>query len=127
MSRQVSPSADKMYGIERVTRLWGVSRATVYRHRRPSDVERRRPGPTGPMSDDALVEAIRKLLTDSPFHGEGHRKLWARLRFAGIRTSHRRFLRLTREHGLLAHQRTGRPHGPKARDGMITTDRVDLM
>jgi len=36
------------------------------------------------MSDEALVEAIRKLLRDSPFHGEGHRKLWARLRFAGI-------------------------------------------
>jgi transposase InsO family protein len=79
------------------------------------------------MADEALVEAIRKLLTDSPFHGEGHRKLWARLRFAGIRTSRRRVLRLTREHGLLAHQRAGRPHGPKAHDGTITTARVDAM
>ena len=32
-----------------------------------------------------------------------------------------------REHGLLAHQRGGAPHGPKAHDGRITTDRVDLM
>ena len=32
-----------------------------------------------------------------------------------------------REHGLLAHQRTGRPHGPRAHDGTITTERVDLM
>jgi transposase InsO family protein len=127
MSRLVSPSTGKAYGIERVARLWRVARATVYRHRRPADGRRRRPGPVGAMADVALVEAIRKLLTDSPFHGEGHRKLWARLRFAGIRTSRRRVLRLTREHGLLAHQRVGRRHGPKAHDGTITTDRVDVM
>src|SRR4051794_2065363 len=113
MSRQVSPSTDRVYGLQRVTRLWGVSRATVYPHRRPDQGERRRPGPVGAMSDEALVEAIRKLLRDSPFHGEGHRKLWARLRFAGIRTSRRRVLRLTREHGLLAHRRGGGAHGPQ--------------
>ena len=128
MSRQASPSTDKVYGVERVTRLWGVSRATVYRHRHgPGESAPKRPGPLGAMSDDGLVQEIRKLLTASPFHGEGHRKLWARLRFAGIRTSRRRVLRLTREHGLLAHQRPGRPHGPKAHDGRITTAQVDLM
>jgi len=89
MSRQVSPSTSKVYGVERVTHLWGVSRATVYRHRRPDRGERRRPGPVGAMPDAALVGEIRKLLEDSPFHGEGHRKLWARLRFPGIRTSRR--------------------------------------
>ena len=77
--------------------------------------------------DEALVGEIRKLLRDSPFHGEGHRKLWARLRFGGIRTSRRRVLRLTREHGLLAPQRAGRPRGPRTHDGTITTERVDLM
>jgi transposase InsO family protein len=126
MSRRVSPSTGKVYGLQRVARLWGLSRATVYRHRRPADGERRRPGPLGAMSDEALVGEIRKLLRDSPFHGEGHRKLWARLRFAGVRTSRRRVLRLAREHGLLAHQRPGCRHGPKAHDGTITTDRVDL-
>src|SRR4051812_992799 len=79
------------------------------------------------MADGALVAAIRRLLTGSPFHGEGHRKLWARLRFAGIRTSRRRVLRLMREHGLLARQRAGRPHGSRAHDGRITTERVDVM
>ena len=128
MSRQVSPSTAQVYGLLRVTRLWGVSRATLYRHRRPTKVvERKRPGPLGAMADEDLVVAIRQLLTDSPFHGEGHRKLWARLRFAGIRTSRRRVLRLMRTHGLLAHQRAGRPRGPKAHDGTITTDRVDTM
>ena len=48
------------------------------------------------MSDKDLVAEIRQLLQDSPFHGEGYRKLWARLRFAGIRTSRRRVLRLMR-------------------------------
>jgi hypothetical protein len=34
MSRQVSPSTNKVYGLLRVTGIWGVSRATLYRHRR---------------------------------------------------------------------------------------------
>jgi transposase InsO family protein len=128
MSRKVSPSANRPYGVQRVTRVWGTSRATLYRHRR-GDVtgSGRRPGPCGPMPDAALVEAIRALLAGSPFHGEGYRKIWARLRFAGIRTSKRRVLRLMREHGLLAPGRVGRPHGPKAHDGTIRTERVDVM
>jgi putative transposase len=128
MSRERSPSTDRVYGITRVTRVWATSRATVYRHRRP-DVSRprQRPGPLGPMADDALVEAIRELLAASPFHGEGYRKLWARLRFAGIRTSKRRVLRLTREHALQAPGRVGRPHGPRAHDGTIRTEQVDQM
>jgi putative transposase len=128
MSRQVSPSTDQVYGLQRVTRLWGISRATLYRHRRPTKVvERKRPGPCGARSDEDLVAAIRQLLQDSPFHGEGYRKLWARLRFAGIRTSRRRVLRLMQAHDLLAPQRAGRPHGSKAHDGTITTERVDVM
>ena len=79
------------------------------------------------MLDEALVEAIRELLAASPFHGEGHRKIWARLRFAGVRTSKRRVLRLMRAHDLLAPNRVGRPHGPKAHDGTIRTERVDEM
>jgi transposase InsO family protein len=128
MSRQVSPSTNRPYGVLQVTRLWGASRATVYRHRRcAAPRPRRRPGPVGPLPDEALLEAIRELLAASPFHGEGYRKIWARLRFAGIRTSKRRVLRLTREHDLLAPGRVGRPRGPKAHDGTIRTEQVDVM
>ena len=128
MSRQVSPSTDRVYGLQRVTRIWGVARATIYRHRHRADaVQRRKPGPQGALSDEDLAGEIRQLLQASPFHGEGYRKLWARLRFHGIRTSRRRVLRLMREHGLLAHPRAGRPRGPRAHDGTITTERVDLM
>ena len=126
MSRERSPSVGRIYGVALVSRLWRVARATVYRHRRPA-TERRCSGPVGPMPDDELVAAIRSLLAGGPFRGEGYRKIWARLRFAGIRTSKRRVLRLTREHGLQAPGRVGRPHGPKAHDGTIRTERVDEM
>jgi putative transposase len=128
MSRAVSPSTDRPYGVLRVTRLWGVSRATVYRYRRPVEaIARARPGPPGALPDDALATEIRALLAAGPFHGEGYRKVWARLRFKGIRTSRRRVLRLMREHGLLAPGRVGRPRGPQAHDGTIRTERVDEM
>ena len=89
MSRMLSPTTNRSCGVALVGRLWRVARATVYRHRRPA-AERRRSGPVGPMPDDELVDAIRDLLARGPFHGEGYRKIWARLRFAGIRTSKRR-------------------------------------
>ena len=128
MSREVSPSTRRPHGVLRVTRIWGTSRATLYRHRScDQSGPRRRPGPLGPMPDQALVEAIRELLAESPFHGEGYRKVWARLRFAGIRTAKRRVLRLMRAHDLLAPGRVGRRHGPKAHDGTIRTERVDEM
>jgi hypothetical protein len=101
MSRALSPSTNRSYGVAMVSRLWRTARATVYRQRSPA-TEHRRPGPLGPMPDDELVAAIRDLLAQGPFHGEGYRKIWARLRFAGIRTSRRRVLRLTRKHGLQA-------------------------
>ena len=111
-----------------MTRVWGTSRATVYRHRRcDAPRPRRRPGPVGPLPDEALVEALRALLAAGPFHGEGYRKVWARLRFAGVRTSKRRVLGLMRQHDLLAPGRVGRPHGPRAHDGTIRTTRVDVM
>src|SRR4051812_49712813 len=103
MSRQGSPSTAEPYGIERVTRLWGVARATVYRHRRPDRGERRRPGPVGAMADAALVGEVRKLLEDSPFHGGGYRNLWAGLGFAGTPPSRPPALRPAAGPGLLAH------------------------
>jgi transposase InsO family protein len=74
------------------------------------------------------VEHHRVLtLTESPFHGEGYRMVWARLRYQGIQTSKERVRRLMREHGFQAPQRTGHRHGPKAHDGTILTDVPDEM
>lgn len=79
------------------------------------------------MSDEALTTEIRAVLAASPFHGEGHRKVWARLRCAGIRTSLRRVLRLMRENDLQAPGRVGSPRGPRNHDGTIIPDTVDTM
>lgn len=129
MSQTFSISAKRRYGLARVCRQWRVSRATLHRHLRAAnrpDAPRRR-GPQGAMSDTDMAERIRELLADSPFYGEGYRKLWARLRHAGVRTSPLRVLRVMREHSLLAHQRAGSPRGPRAHDGTITTSGVDEM
>jgi transposase-like protein len=112
MSRQVSPSTNRPYGLQRVTRIWRVPRSTIYRHRHRSEaIARKKPGPLGAMSDEDLVAAIRQLLQDRSSHGEGYRKLWTRLRLKNIRTSRRRVLRLMGEHGLLVHQRAGYEQG----------------
>jgi transposase InsO family protein len=79
------------------------------------------------MADAALVERIRAVLAANPFHGEGHRKVWARLRVAGVRTSKRRVLRLMRENHLLAPTRVGTPRGPRSHDGTIIPETVDTM
>ena len=127
MSQATSPSTDKPYGLARVCRVWGIARSTVYwqRHERARPAARR--GPLGPCADDELVAHMRRILEASPFPGEGYRKVWARLRHSGIRTSPRRVLRLMRAHQLLAPTRQGHPHGPKAHDGTIIPTQVDTL
>ncbi len=128
MSRALCPSSGKPYGLAMVCRVWRAAQASVYRRRLPPRAEPpRRPGPLGPMSDRELLEAIRGILLASPFHGEGHRKIWAKLRIAGVRTSKRRVLRLMREHDLLAPGRVGSPRGPRSHDGTIIPETVDAM
>ena len=114
MSEVVSPVNGRQYGLATVCRVWRVTRSGVYRHLKPPATPPRRPGPLGSMPDGALLAAIRAVLAASPFHGEGHRKIWARLRAGGTRTSLRRVLRLMRENGLLAPTRVGSARGPRA-------------
>ena len=114
MSRTISPVTGKPYGLALVCRVWRLARSGVYRHQSGPPARQRR-GPLGAMSDDALTTAIQDVLAASPFHGEGHRKVWARLRYAGTRTSMRRVLRLMRQNNLL------RRHGLAHHVGRATT------
>jgi hypothetical protein len=127
MSQTTSPSTGKSSGLARVCRVWGVARSPLYWQRHGASAPSARRGPVGPCADDELVAHLRRILETSLFPGEGYRKVWARLRHTGIRTSPRRVLRLMRAHHLLAPTRQGHPHGPTAHDGTIIPPYVATM
>jgi transposase InsO family protein len=131
MSRAISPSANRPYGVVMVTQEWGIPRSTYY-----EQLERRaslppapkKRGPKTSLSDDDLVTKIREVLSEAEFVGEGYRKVWARLRHRkNVRTSKSRVLRLMRAHRLQAPPRARRNLGPRVHDGTITTDRPNVM
>lgn len=130
MSQAISPSARKPYGLERVCHAWRVSRATLYRHRlakSPLRVVGKR-GPKTQWSDEELLALIREDLATTEWVGEGHRKVWARLRaLKGVRTSRARVLRLMREAELLAPTRARRVLGPRTHDGSIIPEQPNQM
>ena len=113
MSGAHSISTRRAYGVQRVCRVWHCARSSVYARRQAtlSAAPCRRRGPIGAAPDAVLVGHIRRLLEASPFHGEGYRKAWAKLRVAGIRTAKERVRRLMREHDLQAPHRS-RVRGP---------------
>jgi putative transposase len=129
MSRQTSPSTHRPYGIARVLRVWELPRSTFYaqRERRAQPATGRR-GRTPTLDDAALLGQIQAVIEESPFHGEGHRKIWARLRILkGVRTSMRRVLRVMREAELLAPTRQPEPVAEHPHEGTIVTDRPNVM
>jgi len=130
MSTAVSPITNDRYGVARVCHVWDMPRSTYYT-RTPQHVAKRakpkRRGPKPKVSDQALLAAIKDDLKRSPFVGEGHRKVHARLRVLDeIRVSKTRVLRLMREHNLLSPHRSRQGEG-KAHDGTIITDNPNEM
>ncbi len=125
MSCATSLSTGQVYGVARVAREWELARSSFYHQRGLAGqffrVLQRR-GPKTVWTDAALTERIREVLAASPFYGEGHRKVWARLRHAGVRTSKARVLRLMREAQLLAPSRTVR-RAENPHTGTIITER----
>ena len=104
MAKVTSPASGQPYGVQRVCQAWGVPRSSFYAAQAPapdttipSSLPARR-GPKPVVSDEALLAAIKRDLETSPWTGEGHRKVWARLRVRdGIRVARKRVLRLMRE------------------------------
>lgn len=130
MSTTVSPATGRSYGVERVCGIWEVPRSSFYASRVANDEAGPTPARRGPkpkISDEDLLAAITDDLATSPFIGEGHRKVWARLRVRdGIRVAANRVLRLMRRHNLLSPHR-GRRGEPNVHDGKIITDAPNLM
>ena len=129
---RVSPSTNRPYPLTMVCETWRVARSSVYAVRARLGgspvADRREPGKRGPktaLSDEELVEEIWTVLKASPFLGEGHRKVKARLAAKGIRVGKNRVLRLMRAHGLLAPVRRGHPRGDRTHSGQIQTEWPD--
>ena len=130
MAEATSPASGRRYGVARVCRAWAVPRSSFYAAREPGTGGAAKPvrrGPQPAVPDDALLAAIENDLERSPWTGEGHRKVWARLRaIDGIRVSRKRVLRLMREHALLSPHRA-RPWPDAAHDRHIVTEAPDVM
>jgi transposase InsO family protein len=114
--------------VARVVSIWNRPRSSFYaarsRERNPREPLRRGPKV---LSDAELMVAIRELLNEAVFTGEGYRKTWARLRHKGIRTSKERVNRLMRENQLLSPSRQPLPVASRVHDGVIVTDHPDRM
>ena len=128
MSRTVSPSSQQPYGVARVIWVWNLARSSFYAARK-REQQPREPRKRGPKvhSDAELVTAIRELLAEPVFTGEGYRKIWARLRHREIRTSKDRVLRLLRQHQLLSPSRQPEPVHSNPHEGTIVTEAPNQM
>ena len=132
MSAATSPGTGLAYGLQRVCAAWGFARSSFYamKSRQQATAERppaKRRGPKPSISDEALLVAIEADLEASPWEGEGHRKVWARLRVCrGIRVSRKWVLRVMRENNLLSPHRCRR-RGGNPHVGEIITHAPNLM
>jgi len=124
MSTATSLSTRQVYGVRRVCAAWGMPRSSFYAWRSapPPSAPPGKRGPKVALDDDTLLALIRQDLAASPFKGEGHRKVFGRLRHVGgHRAGRNRILRLMRAHGLLSPHRVAT--APAAtHDGRICTD-----
>lgn len=82
MSALTSPAAGRVYGVQRVCAAWAFPRATYYATdpAAPAPNVSGKRGPKTVLDDAALLALIRDDLARSPFRGEGHRKVFGRLR-----------------------------------------------
>lgn len=130
MSQTSSPSVGCLYGLERVCGAWEVARSTYYsRKKRPTKAEGsecKKPGPEPEISDSELLSLIKEDIAASPFKGEGHRKVHARLKRKNARVGRNRVLKVMKEHNLLSpHRGIQAPQDPH--DGTIITDAPNIM
>jgi len=75
MTTEISPATGHRYPLTMVCAVFRVPRTTVYAQTAVTVRTGSKRGPRTRGSDDELVAAIRTVLADTPFHGEGHRNV----------------------------------------------------
>ena len=108
-------------GVYRLPRSTWYARGVSSATEKPAAATRR--GPRSRWSDAEVLSVIREVLLESSFHGEGYRKVRARLRMRDVRVGRNRVLRIMREHQLLVPVRRLANHGDRSHEGRIQTDR----
>ena len=133
MAQAISTTTGQPYGIQRVCRLWDMPRSSFYAAQAPTRQSAgpaptpARRGPKPAVTDAALLAAIKRDLETSPWTGEGHRKVRARLRVRdSIRVSRKRLLRVMRGNALLSPHRARR-RGEDSHDRQIVTTAPNIM
>jgi putative transposase len=134
LSATISLTSAKAYGVERVCAIWEQPRSSFYAWRRSNNIGSaelatlaQKRGPKTELSDIQLLGKIQADLARSPFQGEGHRKVWARLRVVDeVRVSRKRILRIMRENQLLSPYRCRQARGEK-HTGTIITEAPNVM
>jgi putative transposase len=127
MSQTISPKTSFIYGLKRVCNAWDVSRTTYYaKQKRAGKRLNKKPGPKPKVSDDELLVLIQKDINNSPFKGEGHRKVHARIKRSKIPVGRNRVLNVMKNHNLLSpHRGIISPKDPH--DGKIITNAPNVM
>lgn len=123
MSQTISPSSNKTYGLKRVCEIWSIPRSGVYKRQKQQVAKR---GPKPQHDDQALLKMIQDDISSSPFKGEGHRKVHARLKRQGHIVGRNRVLSVMSGNNLLSpHRSQYRP--PNPHDGRIITEAPNVM
>ena len=119
---QISPETGKKYSTKVILKAFGIPRSTFYDSlvaKEPKGHSKR--GPKTEQSDEELAQMAREVLNESPFSGEGHRKVRARLAKRNVFVGKTRILRIMRENKLLAPTSYCRRGTKRNHDGKITT------
>ncbi|MCA9814407.1 MAG: IS3 family transposase [Cyanobacteriota/Melainabacteria group bacterium] len=128
MSRQRSPGKHgRTFGVKPICELLAFPRSSVYEYlkRQQEQIGALKRGKLPIVPDQELLQAIKHDLDTSSFVGEGHRKVWARLRKKMV-VGRNRVLKIMRENNLLSPSRV-RTRPPSVHTACIATDAPNLM
>jgi len=120
--------AGRIASVEQVLRVSGLSSAAWYSKRiRKSSDAKQKPGPKPKHSDAEVLSALRLLLKNPMFSGEGYKKLKVRLSKTGIEVGKERLLGILSDADLLARPRSEHNGSSRKHDGRIITDAANVM